>query len=69
MVLVTNVIDEVNAHQVEQLPDALVGRHLPLGVLLRDQASSTPPPSRQPTTASLYRAAAADDILLGAPAS
>ncbi len=37
VVLVTNVIDEVNAHQVERYLTNLVGRHLPLGVLLRDR--------------------------------
>jgi len=37
VVLVTNVIDEVNANQVGQYLTNLVGRHLPLGVLLRDR--------------------------------
>ena len=37
VVLVTNVIDEVNANQVEQYMTNLVGRHLPLGVWLRDR--------------------------------
>jgi uncharacterized protein (DUF58 family) len=36
VVLVTNIIDEVNASQVEQYLTNLVGRHLPLGVILRD---------------------------------
>ena len=36
VVLITNVIDEVNSHQVEQYLSNLVGRHLPLGVMLRD---------------------------------
>ena len=34
--LITNVIDEVNTNQIEQYLSNLVGRHLPLGVLLRD---------------------------------
>ena len=37
VVLVTNVIDEVNANQIERYLTNLVGRHLPLGVLLRDR--------------------------------
>ena len=37
VVLVTNVIDEVNANQMERYLTNLVGRHLPLGVLLRDR--------------------------------
>ena len=36
IVLITNVIDEVNSAQVEQYLKNLVGRHLPLGILLRD---------------------------------
>jgi uncharacterized protein (DUF58 family) len=36
VVLVTNVIDEVNARQIEGYMTNLVGRHLPLGVWLRD---------------------------------
>ena len=39
VVLVTNVIDEVNSGQVERYLSSLSGRHLPLGVLLRDRAS------------------------------
>ncbi len=38
VVLVTNVIDEVNAHQVRRYLTNFVGRHLPLGILLRDHA-------------------------------
>ena len=37
VVLVTNIIDEVNATGVQQYLSNLVGRHLPLGVLLRDR--------------------------------
>ena len=37
VVLITNVIDEVNANQIERYLTNLVGRHLPLGVLLRDR--------------------------------
>ena len=38
VVLITNVIDEVNSNQVERYLSSVVGRHLPLGVLLRDHA-------------------------------
>ncbi len=63
VVLVTNIIDEVNSMQVEQYLGSLVGRHLPLGVLLRDHqlfdaADETPRSAEQ-----LFRAAAAADIL------
>lgn len=37
VVLVTNIIDEVNSNQVERYLTNLVGRHLPLGVWLRDR--------------------------------
>src|SRR5439155_19576863 len=36
VVLLSNVIDEVNAHQIESYLRNLVSRHLPLGVILRD---------------------------------
>ena len=36
VVLVTNVIDDVNAEQIGRHLDALSGRHLPLAVLLKD---------------------------------
>jgi uncharacterized protein (DUF58 family) len=63
VVLISNVIDEVNSHQIEQYLGTLVGRHLPLGVLLRDHQmfKAADDPSRQES--SLYRAAAAADIL------
>jgi uncharacterized protein (DUF58 family) len=63
VVLVTNVIDEVNAHQIESYLRNLVGRHLPLGVILRDhQLFDTA--DRDPTTDEhLYQAAAAAEIL------
>ncbi len=63
VVLITNVIDEVNSHQIEQYLTRLVGRHLPLAVLLRDHgifdAVAAPPQD----DASLYQAAAADEIV------
>ncbi len=36
VVLITNVIDEINAHQVLQYTSNLTGRHLPLCLLLKD---------------------------------
>lgn len=64
VILITNVIDEVNAHQVQQYLGVLVGRHLPLGVLLRDHRlfDAAEPPYRDDRK--LFRAAAAADILL-----
>ena len=64
VVLCTNVIDEVNAHQIESYLRNLVGRHLPLGVLLRDHrlfdAADREPASEE----QLFQAAAASEILL-----
>jgi uncharacterized protein (DUF58 family) len=63
VVLVTNVIDEVNAHQVEQYLGTLVGRHLPLGVLLRDRRLFDAADMKQAHERTLYEGAAAADIL------
>jgi uncharacterized protein (DUF58 family) len=63
VVLISNLIDEVNAHQVGQYLRSFVGKHLPLGVWLRDrrlfEAADNPPAHED----ALYRAAAAADIL------
>ncbi len=63
VILVTNVIDEVNANQIHQYLSSISGRHLALGVLLRDhrlfQAAEAPFPSGE----DLYCSAAAADIL------
>ena len=48
VVLMTNLFDDVNAQIVAEYLGNLVGRHLPLGVLLRDHDSS-PWPTRPPT--------------------
>lgn len=62
VVLVTNVIDEVNAGQVQQYLGNLAGRHLPLGVLLRDRRLFDPlDPQRG--AQDLWQAAAAAEIL------
>lgn len=78
VVLLTNVIDEVNSHQVERYLTNLVGRHLPLGVLLRDRrmfeavepaaalldgAQAASDSSESPPDERLWRAAAAAEIL------
>lgn len=65
VVLVTNVIDEVNARQIERYLSSLTGRHLPLGVLLRDRELFTAADVAAPLDPkTLYRAGAAADILL-----
>jgi uncharacterized protein (DUF58 family) len=71
VVFITNVIDEVNAMQVQSYLTNLTGKHLPLGVMLRDRrvfeavdayaagrASSAGSQGRD-----LFRAAAAAEIL------
>ena len=63
VVMVSNIIDEVNAHQIESYMRNLVGRHLPLGVLLRDHQLFDAA-DREPTSEpELFRAAAAAEIL------
>lgn len=64
VVLITNIIDEVNAHQVERYLKNLVGRHLPLGVLLRDRRLFAAADRDPATDEQLYEAAAASDLLL-----
>lgn len=63
VVLITNVIDEVNSHQIERYLTAAAGRHLTLGVLLRDRAVFEAAESEYPNDFLLYRAAAAAEIL------
>jgi uncharacterized protein (DUF58 family) len=63
VVLITNVIDEVNSNQIEQYLSTLVGRHLPLGVLLRDHHLFDEADIAAPRDTQLYRAAAAAEIL------
>ena len=63
VVLITNLVDEVNASQVERYLTNLVGRHLPLAVLLRDRRifEATEPDAHG--SLNMWRAAAASDIL------
>ena len=63
VVLITNLIDEVNSSQVERYLTNLVGRHLPLAVVLRDRRLFEAADVEKPAGDSLWRAAAAADIL------
>jgi len=67
VVLVTNVIDEINSHQIRQYLGSLTGRHLPLGVLLRDrevfEAVDEFESQSNPSNKTIYEAAAATDVL------
>jgi uncharacterized protein (DUF58 family) len=63
VILITNVIDEVNSHQIERYLGTLVGRHLPLGVVLRDHHLFNAADQPHPRDAELFRAAAAAEIL------
>ncbi len=63
VVLVTNLIDEVNANQIERYLSNLVGRHLPLGVLLRDRRLFDAADVEHPDDQQLWPAAAAAEIL------
>ncbi len=63
VVLISNVIDEVNADQVESYLTHLAGRHLPLGVLLRDRRLFDAVAPESPQGDALWQAAAAADIL------
>ena len=63
VVLVSNVIDEVNSLQIEQYLGNIVGRHLPLGIMLRDHRLFDAADQDAPVGRELYRAAAAAEIL------
>jgi uncharacterized protein (DUF58 family) len=63
VVLISNLIDEVNAHQVESYLSTLVGRHLPLGVLLRDHRLFDAADHDPQSDEELFRAGAAAEIL------
>lgn len=63
VILITNVIDEVNSNQVQRHLISLVGRHLPLAVLLRDHSLFSASQTTPGNDASLYRAAAAQEII------
>jgi uncharacterized protein (DUF58 family) len=63
VVLLTNIIDEVNANQVQKYLTNLVGRHLPLGVLLRDRRLFEAVEVQRSDGPQLWRAGAAAEIL------
>ncbi|QDU62245.1 hypothetical protein Pan216_31120 [Planctomycetes bacterium Pan216] len=69
VILITNLIDDVNANQVTAQLSNVTGRHLPMGVLLRDHELFDAVPSTEGQRhdelvgGELYRAAAAADIL------
>ncbi len=64
VVLVTNVIDQVNARQIESYMGHLIGCHLPLLVLLRDHRLFEAADNPAPDPAVLYRSAAACQLLV-----
>ena len=63
IILVTNVIDEVNAHQVHRYLSTFAGRHLPIGVLLKDHSLFDAVEQADSSSANLFRSAAAAGIL------
>jgi uncharacterized protein (DUF58 family) len=63
VILITNVIDEVNAAQISAHLKNMVGAHLPLGILLRDNAMFDAVAVEDAEGDELYRAAAAAHIL------
>jgi len=63
VVFMTNLIDEVNAGQVVDYLGNIVGRHLPLGVLLRDRQMFSAADHPSDSSDQLYRAAVAAEIL------
>jgi uncharacterized protein (DUF58 family) len=63
VILISNVTDEVNSHQIVPHLGNLVGSHLPLGVLLRDHRMFDAVPHAEPTGMDLWRAGAAAEIL------
>ncbi len=64
VVLITNLIDELNAELVGRHLTSVAGRHLPLAVLLRDPRLFEPLQVPDPARADLFRSAAAADIVL-----
>lgn len=63
IILVTNIIDEVNAHQVHRYLGTFAGRHLPIGVLLRDHSLFDAVDDVGTYSTNVYRSAAAAGIL------
>ncbi len=63
MILITNLIDEVNGNQMQRYLRCSVGRHLPLGVLLRDHRLFDAADRQPQVGRNVFRAAAAAEIL------
>jgi uncharacterized protein (DUF58 family) len=64
VILMTNVIDEINAIQIRQYLGKMTGQHLPLGVLLRDhELFSAVDDVDYENRDSLYQASAAVEVL------
>jgi len=63
VVLLTNIIDDVNAKAVEGYLTNLVGKHLPLAVLPRDEQLFDAVADEHPSGERIWTAAAAADIL------
>lgn len=62
VVLITNVIDEVNARQIHQYLSLFTGRHLPIAVMMRDHRLFDAVEQASDANG-LYRSAAAAEIL------
>ena len=63
VVLLTNVIDEVNTARVEAYLSNLTGRHLPMGILLRDHRLFDAVEAEEGEGSDVFEAAAAAGIL------
>ncbi|MFM2095876.1 MAG: hypothetical protein RIS70_3000, partial [Planctomycetota bacterium] len=63
VVLFSNLIDEVNSNQLHQYLSSIMGRHLPLGVLLRDHTLFDAADDPSAGSENLFRSAAAAEIL------
>lgn len=64
VVMISNVIDQVNADQIQNYMQNLLGCHLPLMVLLRDHRLFDAADNPAPDDEVLYRSAAASQLLL-----
>ncbi len=62
VVLITNVIDQVNAQQIDNYMGNLIGAHLPLVVLLRDHSVLQAADNPSPDSDVVYRSAAAGQL-------
>ncbi|MCH2128331.1 MAG: DUF58 domain-containing protein [Pirellulaceae bacterium] len=63
VIMISNLIDEVNAAQVVDYLSTLVGHHLPLGVLLRDRQLFDAADQPLTDAGTIFRAGAASEII------